>query len=759
MSSSRVFLPLLCLLSFTSFSGRLSGAETNPSPALTLQSIFVSGTFGGDSFSGQWLEHGSGYTTWESSKDTPGGRDLVRHDPETGDKEILVRADHLMPPGEASPLRVDGHAWSRDMSKLLLFTNTKRVWRAHTRGDYWVLDRSSRELTQLGGEAPAATLMFATFSPDATRVAYVREHNLYVEDITTHGITALTTDGGPDRINGTFDWVYEEELSLRHGFRWSPDGGQLAYWQLDTTGVREFPLINHTDSLYPKVRWIKYPKVGEMNAAGRVGVVNSAGGETRWLKVPGHERQHYIHSLEWFDGFDGLVLQQLNRLQSTNRVFGASPDTGKVRELFLDRDDAWVEHRNELRWLRKSRQWLFLSDRGGWQHVYRVPAEGGKVRAVTKGSFDVRDVLHVDEAGEWLYFIASPESPAQRYLYRVRLSGRGLERLTPADQPGSHGYKVSPDGQWAVHTWSTFDQPPVTDLIRLASHERVRWLAENQKLREKIVALDLPPAEFFRVDIGDGVALDGLCLKPPGFDPQAKYPVLVYVYGEPAGQTVQDRWGGRNQLWHRMLAQEGCVVLSFDNRGTAAPRGRDFRKSVYRQVGILGPADQASALRATLAERPWLDTNRVGIWGWSGGGSSTLQALFKHPDLYHAGIAVASVPNQRYYDTIYQERYMGLPSDNVEGFERGSAINFAHQLKGRLLLVHGTGDDNVHYQGVEALINELVRHKKQFQVMPYPNRAHGISEGRNTTMHLYTLMTDFLRQHLIHPQPSPLPPP
>ena len=288
----------------------------------------------------------------------------------------------------------------------------------------------------------------------------------------------------------------------------------------------------------------------------------------------------------------------------------------------------------------------------------------------------------------------------------------------------------------------------------MPAHETVRTLAENKTLKGKIDAIKKGRSEFFRVDIGDGIALDGWCMFPPDFDSTAKYPLLVHVYGEPAGQTVLDRWGGGNHLWHEMLAQNGYIVMSFDNRGTPAPRGRAWRKSVYHQIGVLAPKDQAAAVKEVLRKRPYIDPERIGIWGWSGGGSMSLNAIFKFPDLYKTAIAVAPVSNQRYYDTIYQERYMGLPGDNVDGFTQGSPINFAHQLKGNLLVIHGTGDDNCHYQATEALINELIRHNKPFTMMAYPNRSHAISEGRNTTLHLRELMTRYLKENL---PPGPIP--
>ncbi|MFM1770852.1 MAG: hypothetical protein RJA22_3381 [Verrucomicrobiota bacterium] len=725
-----------------------SAADPTNAPLLTVKRVFDSGEFNGDSFAGRWLEDGSGYTTFESSKEPAGGRDLVRHDPKSGAREVLVPAADLVPPGASSPLGMDDHAWSKDRSRLLLFTNTKRVWRTHSRGDYWVLDRSSRELIQIGGDARPSTLMFAKFSPDGRHVAYVRERNLYVQELSSRRITALTTNTSPDIINGTFDWVYEEEFFLRDGFRWSPDGRSIAYWQLNTKGVREVPLVNNTAGLYPTTQWIKYPKTGERNASCRVGVVDVATRRTRWMQVPGDPRNHYLFDLAWPEGSGEIILQQLNRLQNTNRVLRADPRTGRVETLLTDRDAAWVDAHQELPWIEGGRRFLFWSERDGWRHLYFARRQDGDLKLATPGDYDVTDLVHVDEKGEWLYFIASPGNPTQRYLHRVRFSGRQFERVTPAGQPGTHSYQVSPDGRWAFHTWSTFNQPPVTELISLPDHQPIRTLAANTKLKERLAGLQQPATEFLRLPVAEGVDLDAWLIKPPGFDASKRYPLLIYVYGEPAGSTVKDAWGGKSHLWHLLLAQQGYLVMSIDNRGTDTPRGRAWRKSIYRQVGLLASQDQAAALRKVIATRPYVDRARIGIWGWSGGGSMTLNALLRHPDLYHTGISIASVPNMRLYDTIYQERYMGLPADNPDGYRNGSPLTFAGQLKGNLLLIHGTGDDNCHYQGVEALVNEFIRLNKPFRMMSYPNRSHSINEGVNTTLHLRELMTSFLHEKL-----------
>jgi dipeptidyl-peptidase 4 len=714
---------------------------------LTLDRIFEGKEFQPEAAAAvHWRSRQPGYIT-------RAGGDLVRVDPATGAREIVVAARRLTPPGRATPLAIDDYAFSADEALLLIYTNSRRVWRRNTRGDYWVLDLGSGELHQLGGDAPPSSLMFAHFSPDGRKVAYVRDRNLHVEDVATHAIQQLTRTGSPNIINGTFDWVYEEEFDLRDGFRWSPDSRRIAFWQLDTTGVDDYFLVNNTAGLYQQLTKFKYPKAGRTNAECRVGVIEVAMapfGDTGMLaKLAGDSREHYIARMDWDPAGKHVVLQRLNRLQNTNTVLLWDAERGdEPSPILVERDKAWVDVHDALHWFDSGKRFTWLSERDGWRRAYAVSRDGKEVKPLTPAGVDVIDIARVDTQNGWLYYSASPQYAAQKYLYRVRLDGADAQRVTPADQPGTHDYSIAPGGQWAIHTFSTFDSPPITELVTLPEHKRVRLLAENKKLREAVQALNRDRTEFFRVSIGEGVELDGWCIKPPGFDPAKRYPVLFHVYGEPAAQTVLDRWSGSTYLWHLMLAQQGYLVMSVDNRGTPAPRGRDWRKVIYRQVGILAPQEQAAAVRALAQRWPFVDVQRVGVWGWSGGGSMSLNAIFRYPDVYHTAMAVAPVSNQRFYDTIYQERYMGLPQDNPDGYRNGSPITHAQKLKGNLLLVHGTADDNVHYANTEALINELIAANKEFSMMAYPNRTHSIQEGPNTRRHLFGLLTRFLHHNL-----------
>ena len=732
----------IAIFAFFACSFSLFAQETDPG-LLTIDRIFNSGEFSGDRTGPmQWLDDGTGYTALEFTEDNS-GRELVKYDIKSSKRGVLVAAGEFIPEGEERPLRVSSYTWSPDGSDILIFTNTSRVWRRNDKGDYWIFDRDERKLKQLGTFADPSSLKFAKYSPDGKKVAYVYYNNIYVEDVATGEVTQLTANGSETLINGTFDWVYEEEFSARDGFRWSPDSRHIAYWQMDASVIREFYLINNTDSLYPYIITVPYPKVGQKLSTCRVGVIPATGGETVWMKTNEDHRNNYIPRMEWAASPDEIVIQYMNRLQNQNQVMLGNIKTGEVKEVFMDKDDAWVDVVEDFLWIDGGKYFTWTSERSGWNHIYLVSRDGKEIKPVTKGDYDVVSIQLIDEKGGYVYFIASPDNATERYLFRTKLSGGKPEKLSPA-AAGHHSYNIGPGAKYAVHTFSNVTTPPVIELVSLPDHKVVRKMEDNQSLKEELSALKTGPVEFFKVEIEEGVELDGWIMKPYNFDASKKYPVLFHVYGEPAGTTVQNRFGGsRGYLWYQMLAQKGYVIISVDNRGTNVPRGREWRKCIYKQIGVLAAADQAAAAEK-IGEWDFIDKDRFAIWGWSGGGSMTLNALLQYPDIYHTGISVASVPNQLLYDAIYQERYMQTPDLNPEGFKKGSPITYAENLKGNLLIIHGTGDDNVHFQGMEKLMNEFIRYNKQFTMMAYPNRSHGIYEGEGTTLHLYTLMTSYL---------------
>ncbi|MGH7657385.1 MAG: prolyl oligopeptidase family serine peptidase, partial [Gemmatimonadales bacterium] len=508
--------------------------------------------------------------------------------------------------------------------------------------------------------------------------------------------------------------------------------------------------------LYSQVQKVQYPKAGESNSAARIGVVPSAGGETLWFDIEGDPRNHYLARMDWAASPDEVYIERLNRLQNTLELILADAGTGEVRTILTETDSTWVEVVDAITWLDDGESFLWVSERDGWNHAWLVSRDGETVELLTPGDWDIASIEGIDPDEDFLYYRASPDNPAQRYLYRVPLDGSGdAVRLTPDSLSGSSSYNIAPDFEYAFHNFSTFTEPPVTDLIELPEHEVIRTVVDNDSLIAAVEKLQRGPVEFFTVETADGVSLNGWVMKPVNFDPGNKYPVLFYVYGGPGSQTVLDSWGGSRYLWHRLLTQEGYAVASVDNRGTGM-RGRDWRKIIYGRLGVIETKDQAGAARA-IAQWPWVDSTRIGIWGWSYGGFMSLNTLFQAPDVYSTAISVAPVTHWKYYDNIYTERYNALPQSNAAGYDAGSPLSYADSLRGDLLVIHGSGDDNVHFQNTEALLNALIKAGKQFQFMEYPNRTHGISGG-NTQEHLYNLMNRFLDEHLMHPRQTAMMP-
>lgn len=656
----------------------------------------------------------------------------------------------IVPSSAIKGIEVGQFNVSAGEQQVLINTNTRKVWRYETRGDYYVYNAQSKSLTRLGGRLPGSSLMFAKLNNEGTMAAYVDyyNHNIYTENLSTGEIKQLTKDGSRKMINGTFDWVYEEEFSCRDGFRWSPDGRKIAFWQIDATGVKDYYMLNTTDSMpYSKVVPVEYPKAGEDPSPCRVGVIDVASGGITWMKVPGAANKNFIPRMDWAANSSELILQQLNRRQSESTLYLCNASTGDAKNISTEKSNSWVDVRpssgdeeqdNGWDWISGGKEFLWVSEKDGWRHCWRV-SRNGTEQLVTKGDYDIIKLKAADEKNGYLYFTASPKNATQQYLYRTKLDGSGTaEKITPENFSGTADYRVSPNARYAFFTFSAINVLPQAAAISLPDHKPVFGNAIKPAVLNTGV-------EFIKIKTADGVEMDGWVVKPKNFNPAKKYPVVFYVYGEAGAQTVKDEFGSAdNFLYAGDMSGDGYFYISFDNRGTPAPKGAEWRKSIYRKVGQINIRDQAMAAKEILKWN-YIDKSRVAVWGWSGGGSTTLHLMLQYPELYTCGIAVAPVTSLFCYDNIYEERYMGLPQENREDYEKGSAVSYVKNLKGKLLYVHGTGDDNVHYQNAELFLNEVIKNGKQIQFFPYPNRTHNINEGEGTFPHLMQLYTNFLK--------------
>ncbi len=699
-----------------------------------------------------WTADGNSYTTLEKGK-------IVKVELPSMNKTTLIDAEKLFPKDSIHPRQISSFQWSANEDKALLFVNTETLYHKTT-GEVWLYIPKTGTLKQMGKGLRQDGLMYAKFSPDASNVAYVYQdksknkvvYNLYAENLLNGKIKQLTFDNRDRSINGTFDWVYAEELMCKDGFRWSPDGKNIAFWNIDASQVRNYLMLNTTDSTYSFTVPVEYPKAGEDPSPAKIGVVDFATAKTKWMKIEGDPRQNYLVRMEWVDN-KGLIIQQLNRKQNKTTIILADSKTAVCKPLWSESDAAWIDIKASWNggdnvgwdWIEKGKAFLWASEKDGWRHLYRIGMDG-KETLITKGDFDVIRLYLIDEATNTLYFAASPDNYTQRYLYSTKLDGSGnAVRLTPADLAGTHNYVISPNGKWARHSFSSHLYMPASEWISLKDMKPLDDTKSIEKtLREDPFGKQI---EFFKVTTEDNITLDGWIAKPKDFDPSKKYPVFFYVYGEPWSSTVMDQFGvGRNSQFGDDIPDQGYLFVSVDNRGTPSPRGREWRKSIYRKIGIVNIRDLAMGAKEVL-KWPYCDTSRVAVTGWSGGGSSTLNLMFQYPEIFKTGISVAAVGNQLAYDNTYQERYMGIPQETRADFIAGSPYTYAKNLKGNLLYIHGTGDDNVHYANAEKLINELIRYNKPFQMMAYPMRSHGIYEGEGTREHLETISSKFLHEN------------
>jgi dipeptidyl-peptidase 4 len=703
-----------------------------------IKAIYETDEFRMRSFRGTWLPDGSGYLRLETPA-RASGVEIARYDCASGQRTVVVAGEKLTVPGTTERLRIHGFVCSPTGKRLLLHTETAG---GKDGSDRWLYEPESGALRPVKA-GDGVGFDANPFSPDERRLLGSRGADLIVYDLASGRSIPLTKDTDPDAVdNGRACW--------------SPDGKWIAYVRSDSSAIPKRAVLVPGDPTYRTFRETRYERIGGPIPTLRIGVVSVEGGPTRWIELSDKPGTFYLNPLGWAGNSDEVLIDKLSRGRDTREVLLANHHTGAITQAYAGSDPAWVVswvdmEPGGLEWVRGSKTFVIFSERDGWRRAYVVSRDGSSLKPITPAGSDLIAPGQIDDKNGWFYYYASPTNATQRYLYRARLDATGTpERLTPPDQPGSHSYGFCPDSRWAFHTYSTFDKPPVTDLVQLPEHRSVRVLRDNAVAAARVKPLITRPTEFLQLDIGGGVVMDAWMIKPRDFDPAKKYPVFVFVYGEPAGQTVLDDWyGGQGfSLFHRTVADLGYIVVSIDNRGTPAPKGAAWRRAVFGSLGPLSTEEQAAGLKALARLCPFVDRSRVAIWGWSGGGSNTLNTLFRKSDVYHVGIAVVPKPQPQYYNAEYQEMFMRTPRENPEGYRTCAPINYAEGLRGDLLMITGSGESNTHIEITEGLVDRLIELGKRFDYFVYPNRDHGLSEGKGTTVHVQMLITRYLLDHL-----------
>lgn len=723
---------MIRLFLFTLFAFMFGGSLVNAQQkTVSLEDVFKNGTFNQKSVYGiNWMKDGQYY----SSLINEGYPKVVKINIANGQQEqVLIDGQQL-------GINFSNYSFNNDETKALLASEVESIYRRSSKGIYHVLDLKSGNVQQLlNGEK----ISYATLSPDNTKVAFVKDNNLYFVELSSNKVHQVTHDGKWNHIiNGAADWVYEEEFSMAQAFEWSPDGKKIAFLRFDETEVREFNMQLWGD-LYPKDYKFKYPKAGEKNAVVSIHIHDLEGDKTLQIDA-GTEKDIYLPRIYWAGNSEVLAFIRLNRLQNKMDLLHADAVTGHSRLVVEESASTYVDlnYNDNLQYLKDGKGFIRTSEQDGYKHIYHHDMEGKLIRQITAGNWEVTDLIGLDENSNTLYYLSTEMSPLERNLYAIKLNGKKKELLTPAK--GTHSINMSKDFKYYIDYYSTANTPLVVSL-NTSTGKQIKVLEDNQGLKERMAEFAMTTKEFFQFDTVDGTLLYGYMIKPADFDESKQYPVLMYVYGGPGSQTVTNAWGGSRDFWHHHLAAEGYIVASIDNRGTGA-RGKAFKHLTYANLGKIETEDQIAGAKY-LGALPYVDRTRIGIWGWSYGGYMSSLSLMVGNDVFKTAIAVAPVTTWRYYDTIYTERYLQTPQLNAAGYDDNSPITHVNKLKGNFLLVHGTGDDNVHYQNAVDLVNALISADKQFETFYYPNRNHGIYGG-NTTWHLYSLMTDFIKRKL-----------
>lgn len=703
--------------------------------AITLEDIWRKYTFSPRSVPGFTFQNdGRHYTKLDRNR-------IVQYDLTTGASTATI----LDPGTLSNNVQIEEYQFSTDESKILLSTGVEPIYRHSSRATFYVYDRNQKQLNPLFADGK---VMYASFSPKADKVAFVYKNNLYYKDLASGKVTQVTNDGVANAIiNGATDWVYEEEFSMDRGFAWSPDGSSIAFMRFDEQEVPQFTLTNFEAAMYPAYVTFKYPKVGEKNSKVGVHIYNLNTGRT--IKAETDPAAEYIPRLQWTNDPNKLSITLLNRHQSQLDLVLADATTGKT-ELILQEDSKYyVDIHDNLSFLQDGQHFIWSSEMDGWNHLYLYDIKGNMVRQITSGKWEVGDFYGVDEKSGTVYYQAAENSPLERQVYQIGLDGKNKKAIF--GEKGWAEAQFSPTFAYYVIDHSTANSPS-TYTVFDQKGSKVRVIEENVFVKNLQKEYNVQALEFFSFKNRGGTELNGWMIKPANFDPNKRYPLFMFLYGGPGSQEVKDSWRGQNYWWFQMLAQKGYIVACVDNRGTGG-RGEEFKKMTYLQLGKYETEDQIDAAKY-LGNLRYADPTRVGIFGWSYGGYMSSLCLFKGGNTFKAGIAVAPVTNWKWYDNIYTERYMRTVQENPSGYQDNSPINFVDQLNGEYLLVHGMGDDNVHFQHTAELVNALVDADKQYDTYFYPNRNHGIYGG-NTRFHLYAKMTQFLDDKLKGPEFKP----
>lgn len=705
---------------------------------LTLEDIWAGSTLRPATVSGlRSMNDGMHYTSFVVIDKVPA---VAKFKYATGEQVTVLFNEKELKDVAGNPIIMEDYQLSPDEKQVLISANSEKIYRYSTKEDYYVLNLESKKLTALSKNGKQR---LACFSPDGSRIAFMRDNNLFLVELNSMKEIQITSDGEWNKIiNGGMDWVYEEEFALKSGIQWSPDSRRIAYYRFDETQVKEFAMTMYNTGLYPEPYSYKYPKAGEKNSIVNLRIYDIAEGKTIGVDV-GSETDQYIPRMQWTTSSSTLSFQRLNRLQNKLELVLADAQTGQSRVILTETSQQYVNAYDKLHFLNDGKRFILTSDRDGFIHLYVHHLDPKQTPVqITSGQYDIVNFYGIDEASGLLYYQSNEGNAVRRDVYCVKLDGKNKKKLS--SRAGTNNAEFSSGMKYFINTWSDANTPPMVTLHN-AQGKLIKQMLDNANLAQKALEFGFTKKEFLDIASVDGIQLKAWMMKPSNFDASKKYPVLMFVYGGPGRNTVCDQWEVGDFYWHQYLTQQGYIVVSVDNRGTQY-RGAAFLKSTYGRMGELESADQIAAAK-WLQQQTYVDAKRIGIEGWSYGGYMSSLCLAVGADVFKMAISIAPVGNWRFYDSIYTERFMGLPKDNAKGYDAFSPTNNLQKVKGKLLLVHGTADDNVHFQNSVEMANTLIKANIQFDFFMFPDKSHSI-RGGNARLYLFTKMTDYIKANL-----------